>query len=135
MRHAPFYIILLALFVACSSSRDAAEYLEVVEEPPIIQGGLETVSKHLEYPNEAVEAGVQGTVIVRALINEEGLVDDVEIESSPDEQLGNAAFSVETAQGGKAGLEAVREVRFTAGKVGGKPVKTLVKVPVKFRLN
>ena len=123
MRHAPFYIILLALFVACSSSRDAAEYLEVVEEPPIIQGGLETVSKHLEYPNEAVEAGVQGTVIVRAFINEEGLVDDVEIESSPDEQLGKAA------------LEAVREVRFTAGKVGGKPVKTLVKVPVKIRLN
>jgi periplasmic protein TonB len=98
-------------------------YFEVVEDPPEIIGGLDAVRKHLVYPDLAIRAGVEGTVIVLAYVNREGVVTQT---------------SVLRGIGGgcdEAAMDAVKKVRFRPGMQRGKPVNVKVSVPVRFRLN
>ncbi|MFA6233182.1 MAG: energy transducer TonB [Bacteroidota bacterium] len=99
------------------------QYFEVVEDPPTIKGGLEAVKKNLVYPDLAIRAGVEGTVIVLAYVNKEGVVTGTEV--------------IRGIGGGcdEAAMDAVKKVRFTPGLQRGKPVNVKVSVPVKFRLN
>ena len=76
----------------------------------------------MKYPPSAAKEGVQGTVIISAYIGATGTVDKVEVEKSPNDELSQAA------------LDAVKLVRFKPGKVDDKAVKSVVKVPVRFRL-
>lgn len=108
---------------AVKAKVNPADYLEEVETPPEIVGGLKALSKKIVYPEQAAKSGTEGTVIVRALIGTDGKVDDVAVEKSNSDLLSEAA------------MKAVAAVEFTPGKVGGKAVKTKVMVPVKFRLN
>lgn len=98
-------------------------YFEVVEDPPTIIGGLDAVRKNLVYPDLAIRAGVEGTVIVLAYVNKDGVVTGTEV--------------VRGIGGGcdEAAMEAVKKVRFKPGMQRGKPVNVKVSVPVKFRLN
>lgn len=98
-------------------------YFEVVEDPPTIVGGLDAVRKHLVYPDLAIRAGVEGTVIVLAFVNKDGVVTGTQV--------------VRGIGGGcdEAAMEAVKKVRFNPGMQRGKPVNVKVSVPVKFRLN
>lgn len=98
-------------------------YFEVVEDPPEIVGGLEAVKKNLVYPDLAVRAGVEGTVIVLAYVNKDGVVTQTSV--------------VRGIGGGcdEAAMEAVKKVRFKPGMQRGKPVNVKVSVPVRFRLN
>ena len=98
-------------------------YFEVVEDPPKIIGGLEAVKKNLVYPDLAIRAGVEGTVIVLAYVNKEGVVTGTQV--------------IRGIGGGcdEAAMEAVKKVRFEPGQQRGKPVNVKVSVPVKFRLN
>ncbi|MBN1449175.1 MAG: energy transducer TonB [Bacteroidetes bacterium] len=98
-------------------------YFEVVEDPPTIIGGLEAVKKHLVYPDLAIRAGVEGTVIVLAYVNKEGVVTGTEVLRG----IGGGCD--------EAAMEAVKKVRFNPGQQRGKPVNVKVSVPVKFRLN
>lgn len=101
---------------------DPAMYMEKVDTPPSIIGGMEALAKHIVYPEDAARDGVQGMVIVRVLISATGRIDKASIEKSDSPLLSQAA------------LDAVRNVRFLPGKVGDQPVKCQVMVPVKFRL-
>ena len=98
-------------------------YFEVVEDPPTIIGGLDAVRKNLVYPDLAIRAGVEGTVIVLAYVNKDGVVTGTDV--------------VRGIGGGcdEAAMEAVKKVRFNPGMQRGKPVNVKVSVPVKFRLN
>lgn len=98
-------------------------YFEVVEDPPTIIGGLDAVRKHLVYPDLAIRAGVEGTVIVLAYVNRDGVVTGTDV--------------VRGIGGGcdEAAMDAVRKVKFNPGMQRGKPVNVKVSVPVKFRLN
>ncbi|MBR9976799.1 MAG: energy transducer TonB [Bacteroidetes bacterium] len=98
-------------------------YFEVVEDPPTIIGGLDAVRKHLIYPDLAIRAGVEGTVIVLAYVNSKGVVTGTEV--------------IRGIGGGcdEAAMDAVKKVRFEPGMQRGKPVNVKVSVPVRFRLN
>ncbi|MBE0642922.1 MAG: energy transducer TonB [Bacteroidetes bacterium] len=98
-------------------------YFEVVEDPPTIIGGLDAVKKNLVYPDLAIRAGVEGTVIVLAYVNKDGVVTGTDV--------------IRGIGGGcdEAAMEAVKKVRFNPGQQRGKPVNVKVSVPVKFRLN
>ncbi len=98
-------------------------YFEVVEDPPTIIGGLDAVKKNLVYPDLAIRAGVEGTVIVLAYVNKDGVVTGTQV--------------IRGIGGGcdEAAMEAVKKVRFNPGQQRGKPVNVKVSVPVKFRLN
>ncbi|HOJ03221.1 MAG TPA: energy transducer TonB [Bacteroidota bacterium] len=98
-------------------------YFEVVEDPPEIIGGLDAVKKNLVYPDLAIRAGVEGTVIVLAYVNKDGVVTGTEVLRG----IGGGCD--------EAAMEAVKKVRFKPGLQRGKPVNVKVSVPVKFRLN
>lgn len=74
------------------------------------------------YPDEARRAGVQGVVLVQALVRKDGAVGDVKvIQSIPLLDL--------------AAIQAVRQWIFKPARAKGEPVSVWVAVPVKFTLH
>ena len=75
-----------------------------------------------KYPTLAREAGVDGTVITKALINPAGVADSVVIiKSIP--MLDDAAKA------------AVRQWRFSPAQKSGRPASAWLEIPVKFSLH
>lgn len=127
MKHIILVLALLALIVLPAQAQDKtkvnpADYLETVDTPPEIVGGMKALFEKIVYPSEAKEAGIEGMVILRLLVGTDGKVDDIAVEKSVSELLSTAA------------IEAVKGITFTPGKVNGKAVKTKVMLPVKFKL-
>lgn len=91
------------------------EYVYVEELPEVLQKVAP------KYPEEARRAGVEGTVVVQALIGRNGRVKDTRIVNSIP-LLDDAAVT------------AVRQWEFDPAKSKGKPVAVWVAVPVKFSL-
>lgn len=89
------------------------------DEPPVM---VDFVSP--SYPPLAREAGIEGTVAVRVLVNEEGKVISADILSS------DVTPSME-----KAALEAARKCRFRPAKQRTVPVKAHVMIPFNFQLH
>jgi TonB family protein len=89
------------------------------DEPPVL---VDYVTP--KYPYFAREAGFEGTVRVRVLVNEEGKVIDADVLSSD--------VSPEMDQ---AAIEAAMKCRFKPAKQRTTPVKAHVMIPFNFRLN
>ncbi|MEX0714831.1 MAG: energy transducer TonB, partial [Pirellulales bacterium] len=75
------------------------------------------------YPPEAQRNGWQGTVVLRVRVSETGRVSAVSVASSSGHTLLDAAAA-----------SAVRQWRFRPARLGGRPVETSVRLPVKFEL-
>jgi TonB family protein len=74
------------------------------------------------YPEEARKEGVRGLVVVRAVVTDKGVVDEMEILQSPDERLSQAA------------MDAIGQWRFEPALCDGKPVSVYYNLTVKFNL-
>jgi periplasmic protein TonB len=75
------------------------------------------------YPNIARKRNAQGTVVILALVNESGKVEDARVETSS----GHALLD-------EAAVTAVKSWEFEPGRRGGVPVKSYVKLPITFQL-
>jgi len=75
-----------------------------------------------KYPEEARKEKVSGLVILETIINEEGVVEQIEVLESPDERLSSAA------------TEAVQDWQFEPALCDGKPVGVYYNLTVKFNL-
>ncbi len=98
------------------------EIFVVVEQMPEIKGGLASLMQAVEYPRVARLNGIQGNVIVKIVVTEEGIPINPEIIRSPSPLLEEAAIA------------AVMKQRFIPGKQRGRPVKVQMVMPVKFKL-
>jgi protein TonB len=94
-----------------------------LEDQPKIIGGLDALYKHLKYPEIARKAGIEGTVIISALIGKTGQVEQIRVDKS----LGNNGCD-------EAAINAVKQVKFTPAKQRGRPVKFWYSFPIKFKL-
>lgn len=74
------------------------------------------------YPEEARKNGVQGEVVLEAVVDQKGAVASVVVTKSPDDALAKAA------------AEAVRKWTYKPATKGGKAVKVRLTVTVAFRL-
>ncbi|MGA8310682.1 MAG: energy transducer TonB, partial [Terriglobales bacterium] len=74
-----------------------------------------------EYPEDARQAGVQGTVVLDAVVSPEGAVTQVKLVSGPE------ALSL-------AAIDAVRWWRYEPYLINGKPATVETTVAVDFRL-
>lgn len=92
---------------------------EVMPQPI---GGINAIQRKVVYTEIARLAGIDGTVIIEAVIDKEGKVIDARILRDIGGGLGESA------------LKAVLTTKFSPGKQRGKPVKVKVKIPVKFVL-
>jgi periplasmic protein TonB len=92
------------------------------EYPGGIAAWYRYLSKNLVYPDEAVSAEVQGQVIVRFIVDKEGVVSDVEAVSGPNE-LKDAAVRVIKKSGS-----------WTPAVQNGRKVKSYKSQPINFKL-
>ncbi len=99
-----------------------SDYLVAAEEMPQPVGGIVAIQEKLRYPEIAKRAGIQGRVFVKAFISEKGVVDSTEL--------------IKGIGGGcdEAAMEAIKNTKFIPGVMSGKPVKTVVSIPLLFKL-
>jgi periplasmic protein TonB len=98
------------------------EIFVVVEEMPEPIGGLEGLQQRVRYPEMARRAGIEGTVFVQFVVDEQGNVSEVTV--------------VRGIGGGcdEAAVAAVRQTSFRPGRQRGQAVKVRMSLPVRFRL-
>ncbi len=100
----------------------SAQEKEELDKVPMPVGGMETILKNVVYPADAKKAGIEGKVLVKAVVDENGTVVKTIIEKGDNELLNKAA------------IDAVKSTKFTAGEKDGKKVKAEVFVPIMFKL-
>lgn len=89
---------------------------------PVLVGGMDGLRERLQYPDIARNGGIDGRVVVTAIIDERGRAEDLQVASSPDEMLSYAA------------IEAVSQSRFRPARREGRAVKVRLTIPVDFEL-
>lgn len=99
------------------------EVFVIVENMPELIGGVPALQQHVEYPELARRAGIEGRVYVQFIVDENGNPTDPQ---------------VIRGIGGGCDEEAVRAImqhaKFKPGKQRGKPVRVRMSIPINFQL-
>ena len=100
---------------------------QVVEEMPAFPGGMKAlidyISNNVQYPKEAMEAGIKGRVTVMFIVNKDGSLSNTTVLRGLEPSLDAEALRVINSM-----------PRWAPGKQNGKAVRTRYVVPVNFRL-
>lgn len=99
---------------------DDPAFFSTVEVMPEPVGGFEAIYKKLIYPFEAQKNNIQGTVIIKAFIDEYGEVLDAQVIQS----LGYGCDDV--------ARNAIYFAKFKPGIQKGKPVRVMMTIPINF---
>jgi TonB family protein len=94
------------------------------DEPPQLIGGYAFIRRHLKYPEPARQKGIEGKVLLKAIVSERGEVVDVDLLDESPEGYGF----------GTAGKDVIYLCRFQPAKAKGKGVKVSITIPITFRL-
>lgn len=99
---------------------------EIAEDNPEYLGDVyKDIAKNVVYPERCKEEGIQGTVYVKFVVNQEGSIEDVKIMKGV---KGGAELEI-------AAIQAVRKLgKFKPAKQNGKAVKCYMTLPIKFAL-
>lgn len=93
------------------------------DEAPEPIGGFEAIQRNIVYPEIAQEAGIEGTVVVQAYVNEFGVVTEcIILKGMPNTGLEEAAIS------------AIKKTRFKPAKQRDRNVGVYISIPVIFKL-
>jgi TonB family protein len=98
------------------------EVFVVVEEQPDC-GGVRALQQHIQYPEMAAQAGIEGRVFVQFIVDETGAITQPTVTKGVHEQLDEAALS------------AVKKLECEPGRTQGDAVKVKMALPVTFRLD
>jgi periplasmic protein TonB len=105
-----------ALTAAESVKQDAFDVADLEKKP-------EAVSQVAPaYPPELRKAKIEGSVTLVFILGEDGRVEEPRVENSSRPEFEKPA------------LEAIRKWRFRPGQKDGKPVRSYIRVPMKFRV-
>ena len=113
--------ISLILFLFLGVNLFAQE--EKLDKYPEPIGGIEAMIKNVVYPVSAKDAGIQGKVLVKTIIDEMGNVVETEV------------LEGVNADCDKAAMDAITKTKFTPGIKNYKPVKSEVVIPIMFKLS
>lgn len=94
---------------------------QVSELPGVLNRDALDIKRY--YPPAALKKEFEGDVVLRLLIDSDGTIAKVDIVSDPGEALGPAA------------ARAVRQLRFSPGKVNGEAVATTIPFTIRFVIN
>jgi len=98
---------------------DIEEFVSVEVEPAYDEGAL---ARRVKYPEMARRNGIEGIVLVGALIGKDGRIEKIQVIESDNEVLNSAA------------VKAVQETTFTPAKQNGQAVRVWARVPIRFTL-
>lgn len=94
------------------------------DEPPFPIGGYEAIKKAIKYPEMALEAHIEGTVIVQIFVTTRGYATEVFIlRGVPGSGMNEAV------------IRAVRRTRFRPARQRDIPIGVWVAIPIQFKLN
>lgn len=98
-----------------------------LEQIPSYSGGekemLRFIYANIRYPEPARDAGIEGVVIITFIVEKDGSISNVTIKQDIGIGCGNEAARV------------VRSMpKWVAGKLGGKPIRTMMTLPIEFKL-
>lgn len=108
---------------------DVVSYNECDQPPMFLNSSNPTkflkdwVYQYLKYPESALRDGIQGRVTVDFIIEKDGKVTNVHVTKGVDEELDSEAVKVVAAS-----------PKWKPGRVNGNKVRTLMSIPVEFRL-
>ena len=124
----PFIILLLTVANVFGQEKNTSEklndvYLKMVDVVAEPIGGIKAIQKNIIYPELAKKAGIEGIVYINAFIDEKGDVTKTKLLKG----IGSGCD--------EAATKAVKNTKFTPGKLRGKLVKMQEVVPIKFKLN
>jgi protein TonB len=99
------------------------EIFVVVEQPPVLIGGIAGVQKRIVYPEVARKAGIEGRVVIQFVVDREGNILNPKV--------------IRGIGGGcdEAALKALEGAKFKPGLQRGKPVNVSYSLPISFTLN
>lgn len=108
-------------------SGKSVEAIQIIQ-PPSFPGGMaafyEFLSKEIKYPENAAKNNITGTVRLSFIVMKDGRIDDIQVVSSPDEELSR---------------EAIRVLRYNMkwnpGVELGEPAEMRYSIPIKFSSN
>jgi protein TonB len=115
-------ILLSTLAFSQSSPSEDEQYLAFATTMPELQGGMEQLTKKINYPTFAKNNKIEGKVYAMAYVDENGNVNNVKIIKSI---------------GGGCDEEVIRVLnasKFKPGQHEGKPVKVKTTISVTFKL-
>ena len=98
---------------------DLDEFIAVEKDPGF---DYEALQRRVKYPEIARRNGIEGQVVVAALVGKDGKAEKTQIIDSDNEVLNKAAEA------------AVKETVFTPAIQNGTPVRVWVRIPISFRL-
>jgi len=100
----------------------------VVEESPKFDGGenglYKYIKRHLVYPNKAIDEQIEGVVLVKFMVDENGNVADTKVVQGVDKLLDDEAIRVIN-----------KLPKWDPGKMGGIPVRVYYIIPVEFKIS
>lgn len=110
-------------------TRDDGQIFVIAEYAPTFQGGnvnkfLSWLRNNMVYPVIASENGVEGTVMARFIIEPSGLLDNIEIIKSPDNDLSKEVVRLLSLS-----------PKWEPGRQRDVPVRVRYTIPVVFKLN
>ena len=82
----------------------------------------EELATRVRYPEDALMNGIEGEAIVETVVDSDGAVLEVTVTRT------DSPLFVE------ASMDAVQGLRFSPGRHNGRPVRTVVTIPVRFRI-
>ncbi len=110
------------------TERISGDVFDVVETMPQFPGGPQELfgflSKNIRYPKDAMEANIQGRVIVTFVVGKDGSINDARVVKSVNPSLDAEALRVINAM-----------PNWTPGTQSGKAVNVKYTVPITFRLD
>ncbi len=109
----------------CIKSNNSDEhdtYFVACEKMPSPIGGIKAIAEKVNYPESARKNNITGRVLIKAFINEKGIVDKVEIIKGLSEDCDSAAMA------------AIKKTKFIPATQRGKKIKAQVTVPIFFSL-
>jgi protein TonB len=120
-------ILLLPCFLIAQTTVEEAKIFTFVEQMPEFPGGdkglIQFLQKKIKYPKRDRDLDIEGKVIIRFVVNENGKVTDVHVLRSAEHDLDEEAVRV------------VKQMpKFKPGKQQGKAVKVYYNVPIVFKL-
>lgn len=103
------------------------EVFSIVEEMPSYPGGAAAVANYiannLQYPQSAIENGIQGKVFVQFVVEKDGSVSNVKVIRGLSTECDEAAVNVVKSM-----------PKWTPGKQRNQPVRVSYSLPIMFRL-
>ena len=112
-------------FAATPKAEEQGEIFQIVEEQPIFPGGMEELMKYMQkeiqYPQEALDKGIGGRVVVQFVVDKDGSITDANVVKSIDPTLDAEALRVVNSM-----------PNWTPGKQKGEPVRVRFTLPVAF---